>query len=390
MSQLLFASHPLNYKFDANGNRVTNLEVYDAQDRLIETPTATYTYTANGEQATKTVTASGDTTTYTYDVLGNLTRVVLPDTTQIDYVVDGANRRIGRKVDGTLVQGFLYGDALNPVAELDGTGTVVARFVYGSKPNVPDYMVKGATTYRIVSDHLGSPRLVIDTATGAIAQRMDYDAFGNVLVDTQPGFQPFGFAGGLYDPDTKLVRFGARDYDPEVGRWTAKDPIRFAGGDANLYGYALGDSVNWLDPIGLWVLDLGASGSFPGEEFLGYNVGIQLTQSGLYYYYGVGLGQGSGATLTFAPIGDVSAGVRGTVTGRTTIGAVGLFLNVTPDEDPTAQPDFIGGFGLGIEDGAAVTVTNTVNILRFRRPQAPRSAAFENPTGQCPRRIEQR
>jgi len=111
-------------------------------------------------------------------------------------------------------------------------------------------MVKGATTYRIVSDHLGSPRLVIDTATGAIAQRMDYDAFGNVLVDTQPGFQPFGFAGGLYDPDTKLVRFGARDYDPEVGRWTAKDPIRFAGGDANLYGYVVGNPVNLVDPNG--------------------------------------------------------------------------------------------------------------------------------------------
>jgi len=54
------------------------------------------------------------------------------------------------------VRGFLYGDALNPVAELDGTGAVVARFVYGSRSNVPDYMVKGGTTYRIVSDHLGS------------------------------------------------------------------------------------------------------------------------------------------------------------------------------------------------------------------------------------------
>jgi len=208
-------------------------------------------YTANGELATKTVTASGDTTTYTYDVLGNLNQVVLPDSTQIDYVVDGANRRIGKKVGGTLVQGFLYGDALNPVAELDGTGTVVARFVYGSKPNVPDYIVKGGNTYRIVSDHLGSPRLVIDTATGAIAQRMDYDAFGNVLADTNPGFQPFGFAGGLYDGDTKLVRFGARDYDPEVGRWTARDPIQFGGGDANLYGYVFGDPLNAADPIGL-------------------------------------------------------------------------------------------------------------------------------------------
>ena len=63
--------------------------------------------------------------------------------------------------------------------------------------------------------------LVIDTATGTIAQRMDYDEFGNVTTDTNPGFQPFGFAGGIYDRDTGLVRFGARDYDPATG----VDPI---------------------------------------------------------------------------------------------------------------------------------------------------------------------
>jgi len=38
------------------------------------------------------------------------------------------------------------------------------------------------------------------------------------LFKTSTGFQPFGFAGGLYDRDTNLVRFGARDYDPETGR----------------------------------------------------------------------------------------------------------------------------------------------------------------------------
>jgi len=62
--------------------------------------------------------------------------------------------------------------------------------------------------------------------------------------------QPFGFARGLYDRDTKLVRFGARDYDPEVARWTAKDPILFQGGDTNLYGYVLNDPVNFIDPLG--------------------------------------------------------------------------------------------------------------------------------------------
>jgi len=113
---------------------------------------------------------------------------------------------------------------------------------------VPDYMIKGGVTYRIISDHLGSPRLVVNTSTGTIVQRMDYDDWGKVILDTNPGFQPFGFAGGLYDRDTNLVRFGARDYDPETGRWTAKDPIKFAGGDSNLYGYVLGDPVNYLEP----------------------------------------------------------------------------------------------------------------------------------------------
>ncbi|MDX1610405.1 MAG: RHS repeat-associated core domain-containing protein, partial [Halofilum sp. (in: g-proteobacteria)] len=78
-----------------------------------------------------------------------------------------------------------------------------------------------------------------------------YSPYGMVTTDTNPGFQPFGFAGGIYDRHTGLVRFGARDYDPTVGRWTVKDPILFAGGSANLYGYVLNDPVNGVDPNGL-------------------------------------------------------------------------------------------------------------------------------------------
>jgi RHS repeat-associated protein len=95
-------------------------------------------------------------------------------------------------------------------------------------------------------------RLVVDVSDGSVAQRLDYDEFGNVTTDTSPGFQPFGFAGGLYDPDAGLVRFGARDYDPATGRWTAKDPIGFTGGDTNLYGYVLADPLNWYDSLGLF------------------------------------------------------------------------------------------------------------------------------------------
>jgi RHS repeat-associated protein len=184
------------------------------------------------------------------DALGNLLRVTLPSGTTVAYVVDGENRRVGKSVNGTLTAGFLYQDRLKAVAQLDGSGNRIARYVFGSKPNVPDYFIDASgTSYRILSDHLGSPRLVVNAATGAVVEEIDYDEFGNVVNDTQPGTTPFGFGGGLYDPGTGLVRFGARDYDASVGRWTSKDPIRFGGG-MNLYGYALSDPIDRIDPDG--------------------------------------------------------------------------------------------------------------------------------------------
>ncbi|GLS04990.1 hypothetical protein GCM10007860_21390 [Chitiniphilus shinanonensis] len=91
---------------------------------------------------------------------------------------------------------------------------------------------------------------MVNSQTGEVKQEIDYDAWGNVLSDTNPGFQPFGFAGGIYDKDTGLVRFGARDYDPQVGRWTAKNPIGSGGGDANIYLYVCGDPANFVDFTG--------------------------------------------------------------------------------------------------------------------------------------------
>jgi YD repeat-containing protein len=74
-------------------------------------------------------TATSETTLFSYDALGSLREVVLPGGTTIDYVVDGLGRRVGKKVGGALMKGWLYGDALRPIAELDGAGAVVARFV---------------------------------------------------------------------------------------------------------------------------------------------------------------------------------------------------------------------------------------------------------------------
>jgi RHS repeat-associated protein len=244
-----------SYTYDSNSNRLsattssgTVTGTYDAQDRLLTYGNASFTYTANGELASQMV--GSQTSSYAYDTLGNLTAVTLPSGTKITYVIDAENHRVGKAVNGTLQAGFLYdGDRI--VAQLNASNQIVSQFVYGTSSTNPDYMVNGGATYRIVADQLGSPRLVVNTMTGAIAERIDYDEFGNVLRDTNPGFQPFGFASGLYDQDTRLVRFGARDYNSATGRWTVKDPVLFHAGDTNLYGYVLNDPVNLIDPAGL-------------------------------------------------------------------------------------------------------------------------------------------
>jgi RHS repeat-associated protein len=245
------------YTYDANGSRLSRVGVqgtevgsYDVQDRLISYGGKEYTFTAAGELSIVTDTATSSATTYTYDALGNLRRVILPSGAIIDYVVDGENHRVWKKLNGAVVKGYVYGDKLRPAAELDATGAVVARFVYASGRNVPDLILKNGVSYRVLTDSRGSPRLIVNSVSGVVAQRIDYDAHGRVLADSNPGFQPFGFAGGMYDPEIGLVRFGARDYDAFTGRWTAKDPRRFEGGDSNLYGYCLGDPINRTDPEG--------------------------------------------------------------------------------------------------------------------------------------------
>ena len=182
---------------------------------------------------------------------GFLRSIRLPDGMVIDYTVDAMGRRVVKKVNGSVQRKWIYLNSLKPIAELDASNGVVSTFVYATHPYVPDYMVRSGVTYRILSDHLGSVRMVVSTSDGTIAQRLNYDEWGNGTQDTSPDFQPFGFAAGHYDSQTKLTRFGYRDYDAAAGRWLAKDPILFGGGQANIYLYCHGDPINLLDPYGL-------------------------------------------------------------------------------------------------------------------------------------------
>ncbi len=257
------------YAYDANGNRSDAGLTADGQDRITAKAGASYTHSPKGERLAKT--EGAQVTRYAYDGRGHLASVELPGAIRVDYELDAYGRRITKRRNGTVENRFLYRNALQPAAEVDAAGNVLSRYVYARGELGPDLLERGGATYALLKDERGSIRFVVDVFSGVVAQALEYDPFGKVTRDTSPGFQPFGFAGGIYDADTGLVHFGAREYDGETGSFTRKDPSGFAGGE-NRYAYAGGDPVNFLDPDGRFIIPILVGAAVGGAEggLLGY------------------------------------------------------------------------------------------------------------------------
>ena len=148
---------------------------------------------------------------------------------------------------------------MNPIARVDQSGNILEKYVYGIRSNIPEYIIKDGRNYKVISDHLGSPVRVRDD-NYQVVKSIKYDTFGNVINESGAFEIPFRFAGGLYDEDTKLIRFGVRDYDPEIGRWTTKEPLGFSG-SRNWYVYAGNDGVNFVDVNGLLPIQTNKNGN---------------------------------------------------------------------------------------------------------------------------------
>ncbi len=282
----------------------------DRRNQLTSDGTSTYEWTSAG--TLRSIKTGGQKTTLTFDGIGQLTDVQSASGQRIHYLYDASGRRIGRTVDGVLDAGWLYlPDSTLPLAQVDAAGKTVATFAYAG-PGAPAEMLKDGRTYRIVSDHLGSPRLVVDDASGQIAEQLDYDVFGRVVSDTNPGFQPFGYAGGLLDPATGFVRLGVRDYDPAIARWTSRDPAFLSGGQANLYEYARDDWVNLVDRSGRAPIDPAAEAAqAEANRAAGANL-LSVLSSIL---------AGSGTVASAFGAGSVAAGGAGAI-GLPVVGAV--------------------------------------------------------------------
>jgi len=250
-----------SYTYDPNGNRQTEINTLrgvnrsysiSVEDHVITAGNVAYQFDLDGFLTKKTIGSAQ--TNYQYSSRGELLSATLPNGTHITYDHDPTGRRIAKRINGTIIEKYLWQGNTRLLAVYDGSDNLITRFTYADQ-RMPLSMTYNGMSYYLFYDQIGSLNAVSDSSS-VIVKRVEYDAYGSIITDTNPAMiLPFGFAGGLFDRDTGLIRFGARDYDPALGRWTAKDPIDFAGGDMNLYGYVLGDPVNLIDPWGLAVLN---------------------------------------------------------------------------------------------------------------------------------------
>ena len=253
------------YVYDADGNRTSakvgsgaaEASTFDAGGQLKTRGGVAYTFDADGFMTKR----GNDVFTWSRD--GQLLTATVGGVTAT-YVYDALGRRTARTSDGN-TQTYLYGDPAQPfrvTAWKDPDGTVT-RASYDEHDQL-FALRRGELTYAVGADQVGSPRVIADK-DGTVVKRIAYDAFGQSTVETGGAFSlPIGFAGGLEDPLTKLVRFGLRDYEPASGRFVFRDPSFFGGSPDNLFAYAGSNPVQNRDPSGLVCGSFGAFGGAGG------------------------------------------------------------------------------------------------------------------------------
>jgi RHS repeat-associated protein len=368
------------YSYDHNGNRTAQTNTargiasqaanYNIADQLTQDGTVTYQYDVDGYLTQKT--DGNDITRYTYSRQGRLLSVQTA-TDLIEYRHNAMGNRVAKLVNGQTAEKYLWLDKTTLLATYDANNNLKQRFEY-TLGHTPTSFTQNGSRYYIVSDHLGSPRAISDD-NGNVIKAVSYDSYGNVIDDSNPVFTiPFGYAGGLQDSDTKLIRFGFRDYDPQTGRWTARDPIGLSGG-LNVYGYVQNNPIGSNDRYGLETKGFSLNVSAGAGAGITVGVNAIVDSSGNVAFQIVG-GAG-GDTPGLSLMGDVEGTSAGTVYDLEGVGAqtaIDGTLGLAVEGGLIFGPGYTGAYGgagvsAGIPVGFSGYVTYTHNLLVLKMPK---------------------
>ncbi len=168
----------------------------------------------------------------------------------VEYTYDPSGRRIAKTFDGVLTNQYVY-DGDNMIAEYDGDGTLVRKYIQGARIDQPVSMIDvedSNAVYYYHYDALGSV-VALSNVSGTTVEVYEYSAFGEVAATDANNPNPFTFTGREFDKETGLYFYRARYYAPEIGRFLQTDPIGYAGG-MDFYWYCMNNPCTLTDPFG--------------------------------------------------------------------------------------------------------------------------------------------
>uniref|UniRef100_A0A4W4GLL6 Teneurin-2 n=1 Tax=Electrophorus electricus TaxID=8005 RepID=A0A4W4GLL6_ELEEL len=219
------------YSYDLNGNlhllnpgnsaRLLPLR-YDLRDRITRLGDVQYRLDEDG------VLCQRGSDVFQYNSNGLLERAYsrTAEGWSVRYRYDGLGRRVARRTASGDHQQYFYADLNYPARVthiFNHSRGEITSLYYDLQGHLFAMEVSGGEEYYIASDNTGTP-LAIFSSNGQMVKQLQYTAYGEIYYDSNPDLQlALGFHGGLYDPLTKLVHFGQRDYDVLAGRWTAPD-----------------------------------------------------------------------------------------------------------------------------------------------------------------------
>ncbi|KAI1902722.1 hypothetical protein AGOR_G00018940 [Albula goreensis] len=258
------------YSYDLNGNinllshgnsaRLTPLR-YDLRDRITRLGEIQYKMDEDGFLRLR------GNVVFEYNSNGLLTKAYNKVSERsVHYRYDGLGRRVASRTNLGLHLQFFYADLSKPTRVThmyNHSSSEITSLYYDLQGHLIAMELSSGEEYYVACDNSGTP-LAIFSSRGQIVKEMLYTPYGDIYKDSNPSFQlVIGFHGGLYDPLTKLVHLGRRDYDVVAGRWTTPNYELWAELSTNpkpfnLYSFKNNYPLGDLQDVSQFTTDIGS------------------------------------------------------------------------------------------------------------------------------------